>query len=134
MKKKYSNTIHPQFLVFIYNVLRNKNKLYDSNLFVCLGNICRPPLAWGIFADLLNKKGLNKKVSCNSAGTTAYHIGENPDPRTIKIAESNDILTNHKRKQITSGNFDEYQYIIVMDRSNLRDIISKGGKLERMFF
>lgn len=103
-------------------------------LFVCLGNICRSPLAEGIFADLLNQKRLSKKVSCNSAGTAAYHIGENPDPRTMKIAELNDILINHKGRQFSSESFDEYQYVIVMDRSNLRDVISKGGETGKNVF
>ena len=103
-------------------------------LFVCLGNICRSPLAEAIFSDLLREKGLNKLVSCNSAGTAGYHIGENPNPRTIDTARKNSIPINHKGRQFASGDFNNFHYVIVMDSSNLRDVLYKGGEREKNVF
>ncbi|MFN4082209.1 MAG: low molecular weight protein-tyrosine-phosphatase [Bacteroidia bacterium] len=91
-------------------------------LFVCLGNICRSPLAEAIFNDLLEKKGLTEKYLCDSAGTASYHIGKQPDNRTIEVAEKNNVPINHRARQFTKTDFNNFDLIIAMDRNNLRDI------------
>jgi protein-tyrosine phosphatase len=88
---------------------------------VCLGNICRSPLAEGI----LKSKVFSFKTFVDSAGTGAYHIGEKPDKRSINIAKANGIdITNQKARKFSVKDFDEFDYIYVMDNSNYDDVIS----------
>lgn len=91
-------------------------------LFVCLGNICRSPMAEGIFKKVVEQEGLSAYFNIDSAGTSNYHIDKNPDPRTISTCEKNGILINHKGKQIFSNHLFEQDYIIAMDASNLENI------------
>ena len=91
-------------------------------LFVCLGNICRSPLAEAIFNAKLENLGLQDKFLADSAGTADYHIGENPDRRTLEVARQNNVRILHKARQITTIDFSEFDYIIAMDRSNLENI------------
>jgi protein-tyrosine phosphatase len=91
-------------------------------LFVCLGNICRSPLAEAIFNSKLERLSLQDKFIVDSAGTADYHIGENPDARTIKVAKLNNLQIIHKARQITTMDFSEFDYILAMDRSNLENI------------
>jgi len=88
-------------------------------LFVCLGNICRSPLAEGIFRKMLEENNLSKKVEVDSAGTSAYHIGELPDYRTRQIAEKYGITLTHRARQFRKTDFDEFDYILAADSSNL---------------
>ncbi len=103
-------------------------------LFVCLGNICRSPLAEGIFTKLLEENGWQEKVSCASAGTAAYHVGQVPDPRTMDIANSKGVLIDHKGQQFSSEDFHKFNYVVVMDRSNLKDVLAKGGETGKNVF
>jgi protein-tyrosine phosphatase len=90
-------------------------------LMVCLGNICRSPLAEGILAH--KTKQLDVKV--DSAGTAAYHIGELPDKRSIEIADKYNIdLKNQRARQFSRADFDEFDIIYVMDTNNLAHLIS----------
>lgn len=91
-------------------------------LFVCLGNICRSPLAEAIFNDLVNKNNLQDKIYCDSCGTASYHVGDSPDKRTIKIANLNNIKINHIGRQINKHDFFEFDYILAMDKYNYQDI------------
>lgn len=95
-------------------------------LFVCLGNICRSPLAEAIFDHKCKLKGLNQ-ISSDSAGTGAYHIGNQPDPRTIQVARENDIYINHKARQFKHEDCAEFNYIFAMDESNYENIIATLG-------
>lgn len=88
-------------------------------LFVCLGNICRSPLAEGILLQLLEEKGLIDKISVDSAGTANYHIGERPDPRTIENAHKNGVTLPSRGRQFDRSDFENFDYIIPMDESNL---------------
>jgi protein-tyrosine phosphatase len=91
-------------------------------LFVCLGNICRSPLAEGIFLKLIKEKGLEERFHVESAGTANYHIGERPDPRTIENAASNHVELPSRGRQFTREDFQQFDYILVMDSSNLRNV------------
>ncbi|KIA85138.1 low molecular weight protein-tyrosine-phosphatase [Flavobacterium sp. AED] len=89
-------------------------------LMVCLGNICRSPLAEGILASKLPKS----KFTVDSAGTGSWHIGHSPDDRSIAVAKKNKItISNQKGRQFSTNDFDAFDYIYVMDNSNYRDVI-----------
>lgn len=88
---------------------------------VCLGNICRSPLAEGILASKLPKD----KFLVDSAGTGSWHVGKKPDSRSIATAKKNGIdISNQKAKHFTAAFFDEFDYIYVMDESNYKNVIS----------
>jgi protein-tyrosine phosphatase len=90
-------------------------------LMVCLGNICRSPLAEGILAH----KTKQLDVEVDSAGTAAYHIGELPDKRSIEIANKYNIdLKNQRARQFSRADFDEFAIIYAMDTNNLAHLIS----------
>lgn len=89
-------------------------------LMVCLGNICRSPLAEGILASKLPKD----KFRVDSAGTGNYHIGKQPDSRSITIAKQNGIdISTQCARQFGKDDYAIYDYIFVMDHSNLRDVL-----------
>lgn len=91
-------------------------------LFVCLGNICRSPLAEGVFKHKVSQDGLEDMIAVMSAGTSGWHIGESPDPRSIEVAERNGIyLDSHGRKAIDED-FRDFDYIIAMDSNNYSDL------------
>lgn len=91
-------------------------------LFVCLGNICRSPLAEALFRKHIEANGLGSKFSCDSCGTAAYHIGALPDGRSVENASNNGLEYTHKGRQLGSQDFIDFGYIIAMDESNLEDI------------
>jgi protein-tyrosine phosphatase len=89
-------------------------------LMVCLGNICRSPLAEGILASKLP----NDKFLVDSAGTGSWHIGRTPDNRSIATAKKNGLdICNQKGRQFQKTDFDAFDYIFVMDNSNYNDVI-----------
>ncbi|WP_105015385.1 low molecular weight protein-tyrosine-phosphatase [Polaribacter porphyrae] len=90
-------------------------------LMVCLGNICRSPLAQSILESKVNPD----LVFVDSAGTAAYHIGNLPDKRSIKVARKYGIdITNQRARKFTAKDFDEFDVIYAMDDSNYRNILS----------
>lgn len=96
---------------------------------VCLGNICRSPLAEGI----LKSKLFRANVIIDSAGTGAYHISEKPDNRSIAIAKINGIdIANQRARKFLVEDFDEFDLIYVMDNANYRDVISLARNKEDM--
>lgn len=91
-------------------------------LMICLGNICRSPLAEGIMENKIKEHGLDWTV--DSAGTSGWHIGEKPDPRSIETARQNGLDISHqKSRKIRSTDIDEFDRIYVMDDQNLRDTL-----------
>jgi protein-tyrosine phosphatase len=91
-------------------------------LYVCLGNICRSPIAEGTMRELILEKGLSDKISVDSAGTADYHIGSLPDRRTRVNSEKNGIKLTHKCRQLSIQDFLYFDYIVPMDSNNLADI------------
>lgn len=88
-------------------------------LMVCLGNICRSPLAEGIMASLVDPE----EVFVDSAGTAGYHVGNPPDPRSIAVARKNQIDISHQRcRKFQAADFEEFDYIFAMDLENLANI------------
>ncbi|MFI0492150.1 low molecular weight protein-tyrosine-phosphatase [Flavobacterium sp.] len=97
-------------------------------LMVCLGNICRSPLAEGILASKLSKK----KFTVDSAGTGSWHIGHKPDERSIATAKRNGInISNQKGRQFSTTDFDTFDYIYVMDKSNYENVIELAKTKEQ---
>ena len=92
-------------------------------LFVCLGNICRSPMAEGAFKTLLKQKNLSNKYYCDSAGTSAYHLGDQPDKRMCETALKHGIKLSHAAQQLTVEDFGAFHVIVAMDKSNYEDIL-----------
>ena len=92
-------------------------------LFVCLGNICRSPLAEGIMKHKIEAAGLSQKITVDSCGTANYHIGDKPDVRTRKNAMQNGVTLNHLGRQLSATNLAEFDFILAMDRSNYQNIM-----------
>ena len=91
-------------------------------LFVCLGNICRSPLAEGIFRYKIKKKGLSGHFEVDSCGTSNYHIGDQPDHRTSENALNHGIRLSHQARQLFFEDLKKFDYLLAMDRDNLRNI------------
>jgi protein-tyrosine phosphatase len=96
-------------------------------LFVCLGNICRSPLAEAIFKHKIKAKGLTDLVEADSCGTSNYHIGSQPDPRTIANATRNGVSIDHCGRQLCTDDFEQFDFILAMDRSNYTNIMRLPG-------
>jgi protein-tyrosine phosphatase len=88
-------------------------------LFVCLGNICRSPVAEGVFRDIVTSVGLGDRFDVDSAGTSDYHIGDGPDPRAAGEAKRRGLSLDHAARQIGAEDFERFDYVIAMDASNL---------------
>lgn len=91
-------------------------------LFVCLGNICRSPLAEGIFLREIENLGIADRFLVDSAGTGAWHVGERADPRSIAMGESMGCRMEMRARQIRAQDFEEFDLLLAMDRANLRDL------------
>lgn len=92
-------------------------------LMVCLGNICRSPLAHGVMEHLVKEQGLDWEI--DSAGTGNWHVGQGPDPRSTREARNNGIdISTQVCRQFRVRDFDDFDHIIVMDRNNKRDVLA----------
>lgn len=92
-----------------------------SIIFVCLGNICRSPLAYGIAKDYAKK--LNLELFVDSAGTSSWHIGETPCLNSIKVAKLNQVdISQHRAKQIKKADFDRFDFVVALDKNNYKDL------------
>ncbi|WP_242913329.1 low molecular weight protein-tyrosine-phosphatase [Brevundimonas pishanensis] len=95
--------------------------MFKSVLFVCLGNICRSPLAEGAFRAEV--AGLKLPVVTDSAGTAAYHIDEKPDPRAIATAKRNGVdISTLRGRQVKVADFTRFDHIVAMDADNLANL------------
>ena len=112
------------------NDIRNK-----SVLFVCMGNICRSPTAEGVFRYVVKKRNLQDQISIDSAGTHAYHIGESPDSRSQSTALSRGVnLSAQRARKAVAEDFERFDYVIAMDRSNYEDLklLGQGADLSKL--
>lgn len=92
-------------------------------LFVCLGNICRSPLAEAIFRHRIQSRNWGHSIIADSCGTANYHIGGWPDHRTIRNATKNGVEIDHVGRQLSIRDLQEFDFVLAMDRSNLEDIL-----------
>lgn len=91
-------------------------------LFVCLGNICRSPLAEVVFADLLRQEDLHYHVKVDSAGTAGYHQGEAADARSRTCARRHGLEITHRARAVTTQDYYDFDLLIAMDESNAHDL------------
>ena len=105
-------------------------------LFVCMGNICRSPLAQGVFEDVLRREGLKDEVFVDSAGTGAWHVGEPPDQRAQRSASLRGLdLSSQRARRIAPEDCQNFDYILTMDEENYRAVASlcRGSAVVRPF-
>ncbi|MET2830120.1 low molecular weight protein-tyrosine-phosphatase [Mesorhizobium shangrilense] len=110
-------------------------KPIESVLFVCLGNICRSPLAEGVFRAVLAERGLDRHVLIDSAGTGGWHAGEAPDRRSIAIAAQHGVdISGQKARKVTLDDFSRFDLILGVDRSNVADLkaLASAGTRDRV--
>ncbi|MBW4468127.1 MAG: low molecular weight phosphotyrosine protein phosphatase [Pegethrix bostrychoides GSE-TBD4-15B] len=93
-------------------------------LFVCLGNICRSPSAEGITNYLIQQRGLTGQITCDSAGTSSYHIGSSPDRRMTAAAAQQGITLLGAARQFEPADFEAFDLILAMDGDNYRHILA----------
>jgi protein-tyrosine phosphatase len=97
-------------------------------LFVCLGNICRSPLAQGVFEDVLRREGLKDDVFVDSAGTGSWHVGSPPDDRAQSSASARGLdLSDQRARRISPDDCEEFDYVLTMDEQNYRTVASLCG-------
>lgn len=96
-------------------------------LFVCLGNICRSPLAEGVFDAVVRERGLDDHYRSDSAGTGAWHVGEPPDPRSTEVARRHGVELEGRARRVGPEDFERFDVVVAMDRSNLRDLERMSG-------
>lgn len=97
-------------------------------LFVCLGNICRSPLAEGVFRHLAEERGLGDRFLVDSAGTAGYHAGEPPDPRSTAAAERHGVRLTGAARKVARRDVDAPGVVVAMDQSNRRALERLRGR------
>lgn len=95
-------------------------------LFVCLGNICRSPLAEALFIHKTKTQGIAHLFEVDSCGTSNYNIGDGPDPRTRANAERNGVRMSHVARQLARDDFEYYDRILAMDSQNHRNLLASS--------
>jgi protein-tyrosine phosphatase len=99
--------------------------------FVCLGNICRSPTAAGVMQHLVDGAGLTEKIEVDSAGTSAFHLGRQPDKRSVETAWRHGVELRGQARQFERADLDYFDYVLAMDHSNVSDlqVLSKDDRL-----
>jgi protein-tyrosine phosphatase len=92
--------------------------------FVCLGNICRSPVAEGILLHLVAQAGQSERFLIESAGTGAYHVGEEPDPRSMATARARGVHLPSRARQFEASDFVRFDYVLAMDAQNQRHLLA----------
>ncbi len=96
-------------------------------LFVCMGNICRSPMAEGMFRHAIKAAGLEQQVQIDSAGTHSYHVGSPPDSRAQQASQKRGVdISNLRSRLVVDQDFAEYDYILVMDGANHANLIGRA--------
>ncbi|RKP07266.1 protein-tyrosine phosphatase [Thamnocephalis sphaerospora] len=91
-------------------------------LFVCLGNICRSPMAEAVFAHIVKERGLAERFHIDSAGTASYHVGGLPDERSVACCNRHGVPVKHRARQVVAEDFNNFDYVLCMDKQNLRNL------------
>ena len=103
-------------------------------LFVCMGNICRSPTAHGVFEALVEQNKLGDRISVDSAGTHAYHVGETPDERSQAVALTHGYdLSTQQSRLIKKEDFEAFDYILAMDKANLYSLSKVSPLQDRVY-
>jgi len=95
-------------------------------VFVCMGNICRSPMAEAVFKKMVEEAGLDGQVSVDSCGTGGWHAGEQPHPGTRAVLDEHAVPYHHQARQITPADLAQADYLVAMDNENLSDIRRMG--------
>lgn len=106
----------------------NSESTRQRVLFVCLGNICRSPLAEGIFCRLVADRGLEDRFFVDSAGTAGYHAGEAPDHRSVEVAARRGVRLTSTARKATQRDMDAPGVVVAMDESNRRALERLQGR------
>jgi protein-tyrosine phosphatase len=107
-------------------------------LFVCMGNICRSPMAEGMFRRAVQNAGMEREVTTDSAGTHAYHVGDTPDPRAQEAVRRRGAdISQLRGRKVADTDFEVFDYILVMDGDNYSKLIERAparhhGKIRRL--
>lgn len=97
-------------------------------LFICMGNICRSPTAEAVFMHCVATAGMKDRIYCDSAGTHDYHIGNAPDARAMQAATRRGYdMSGLRARQVNLRDFEEFDYVLAMDRDNLRLLQQQCG-------
>jgi len=91
-------------------------------LFVCLGNICRSPMAEGVFQHLVSEAGLADRIAAGSAGTSGWHVGNPAHEGTRAVLHDHGILYHGRARQVTTADLHQADFVVAMDMSNVRDL------------
>lgn len=103
-------------------------------LFVCLGNICRSPMAEAVFQKLVNEAGLTDKILVDSAGTSSYHVGERAHPGTRRVLARHGIEYDGRARQIASQDQNNgTTYLVAMDSENLAALQDRFGDVPHLY-
>jgi protein-tyrosine phosphatase len=107
-------------------------------LFVCMGNICRSPMAEGMFRKAIREAGLEQQVEADSAGTHAYHVGDAPDQRAQQAARQRGAdISRLRGRKVADEDFEAFDYILAMDGDNRNKLLERApaqhhGKIRRL--
>lgn len=102
-------------------------------LFICMGNICRSPLAEGVFTHLARERGVLERFLIDSCGTGGWHAGSPPDRRSVDVARRHGIELFGSARQIDPEvDFERFEHLLVMDRDNLENVLAVGGPRDRV--
>ncbi|XP_013177191.1 PREDICTED: low molecular weight phosphotyrosine protein phosphatase-like [Papilio xuthus] len=106
-------------------------------LFICLGNICRSPIAEGVFQKTVNDMGLGDEWEIDSAAIGGWHVGNSPDWRALDTMKKHGVPYNNCARQIISEDFNHYDFIFGMDETNMKDLKTRaprGSKAKLLLF
>jgi protein-tyrosine phosphatase len=101
-------------------------------LFVCLGNICRSPLAEGVFLHKADHRGAAQRFEVDSAGLGGWHVGEAPDPRALAVARRHGVRLVSRARQVARADFLRFDHLICMDHSNRNGLLKIGAPPDKV--